>query len=125
MAKSTPSTAFTHIAPRPSSRWRPGKCFFSPRTSRTGEDIFQEPAPGDASVAEVEVRRLLGHAAWHDLGAAWMERTSRGQVGQVGRLAGDRIQRLLAAELRHRAEQGSRVRVLRGVEQLPDGRLLD
>src|SRR5437870_4329868 len=125
MAKSTPSTAFTHAPPRPSSPCRAGKCFFSPRTSRTGDDIFQEPAPRDASVAEVEVPRFLGHAAWHGLGAARMEGASRRQVGQVGWLARDRIERLLAAELRHRAEQGPRVRVLGGVEQLPDGRLLD
>src|SRR6266850_2708448 len=133
MAKSTPSTALTHLLPRPSSPRRTGKCFFSPRTSRTGSATvrscfplaFHEPAPGDATVAEGEVARLLGHAAWHGLGAARMKRATRGQVRQVGRLARDRIQRLLAAELRHRAEQGSRVRVLGVVEQLPHRRLLD
>src|SRR2546422_8946588 len=118
MAKSTPSTAFTHLPARPSSPCRAGKCFFSPRTSRTGEDIFQEPAPGDASVAEAEVPRLLGHAAWHGLGAARMEGASRGQVGQVGRLAWDRIQRLHAAELRHRDYQSALVLGLRGGEQI-------
>src|SRR2546427_6807295 len=48
-----------------------------------------------------------------------MEMTAGRQVGQVGWLARDRIQRLLAAELRHRADQGARVRMLGGVEQLP------
>src|SRR5205809_786049 len=125
MAKSTPSTAFTHVAWPASSRRRPGKCLVSPRTSRTGEDIVQEPAPRDAAVAEPEVRRLLAHAAWHGLGAARMEGTARRQARQVGGLAGNRIQRFLAAELGHRAEQGARVGVLRLVEQLPHRRLLD
>src|SRR3989442_224874 len=123
MAKSTPSTAFTHVAPRPNSPCRAGKCFASPRTSRTGSAM--EPAPGDASVGEAEVPGLVGRAAWQDIGAARMEVTAGRQVGQVGWLARDRIQRLLAAELRHRAEQGSRVRVLGVVEQLPHRRPLD
>jgi len=85
IAKSTPSTAFTHVLPRPSSPCRTGKCFFSPRTSRTGSATvrsrfvlaFHEPAPGDAPVAEMEVPRLLARAAWHGLGAARMKRASR------------------------------------------------
>src|SRR6266568_1928970 len=133
MAKSTPSTAFTNVRTCPSSPCRAGKCFFSPRTSRTGSATMrfpfllavEEPAPGDTSVARVEVSRLVGDAAWQDLGAARMEGASRGQVRQVGWLACDRIQRLLAAELRHGAEQGSRVRVLGRVEQLPHRCLLD
>src|SRR6185369_3097120 len=120
MAKSTPSTALTHVLLRPSSPWRAGKCFVSPRTSRMGSATvrfrdrvaFQEPAPGDAAVTEIEVARLLGRAAGQGLGAARVEGASRGQGGQVRRLARDRIQGLLAAELRHRAEQGARVRVL-------------
>src|SRR5213596_3364263 len=68
MAKSTPSTAFTQVAP------------------------------------------------WQDIGTARMEVTAGRQVGQVGWLARDRIQRFLAAELRHRADQGARVRMLGGVE---------
>src|SRR6266850_4347188 len=123
MAKSTPSTAFTHVDPRPNSPCRAGKCLASPRTSRTGSAM--EPAPGDAAVGEAEIPGLVGRAAWQDIGAAWMEVTPGRQVGQVGRLARDRIQRLLAAELRHRADQGARVRVLGGVEQLPHRRLLD
>src|SRR5438552_2087629 len=58
MAKSTPSTAFTQVAPRPNSPCRAGKCFASPRTSRTGSAM--EPAPGDASVGEAEVPGLVG-----------------------------------------------------------------
>src|SRR6267142_6393167 len=123
MAKSTPSTAFTRVAPRPTSPCRAGKCFTSPRTSRTGSAM--EPASGDASVGEAEVPRLVGRAAGQDVGAARMEVTTGRQVGKVGRLARDRIQRLLVAELRHRADQGARVRVLGSVEELPHRRLLD
>src|SRR5438132_11707171 len=125
MAKSTPSTAFTHVAPRPSSRWRTGKCFFSPRTSRTGEAIAHEPAPRDAAAGEVDIARFFGRAAGHRLGAARVEGAARREVGQVRRLAGDRVQGLLAPELRHRAEQGARVRMLGVVEQRAHGPLLD
>src|ERR1700675_4544345 len=117
IAKSTPSTAFTNAVPRPNTPWLTGKCFVSPRTSRTGSAmggfcfVFQEPAPGDVSVAEVELRGLVRHAASLGVGAAGMEVTTRRKTGRVGGLAGDRIQRLSTAELRHRADQGSRVRV--------------
>src|SRR5512145_2085100 len=104
MVKSTPSTAFTDAARRPSSPRRTGKCFFSPRTSRTGDDIFQEPASGHASVAEAHVPRLVGRAAGQRLGAARVEGAARGQPGEIRRLARNRIERLLAAELGHRAE---------------------
>src|SRR5262245_38845815 len=125
IARSTPSTAFTHVAGPPSSPRRTGKCFFSARTSRTGEDIVQEPAPRDAAVARAKVARLLGHAPRHDLGTARMERTPRGQIGQVRGLTADRIERLLAAQARHRAEQRARVRMLGRVEELAHWRLLD
>src|SRR4029434_6111274 len=126
MAKSTPSTARTHVRLRPSSPCRAGKCFVSPRTSRTGSVTvrlrfrvaFQEPAPGDAAVTEVEVPRLLRRAAGNCLGAARVEGASRGQGSQVGWLPRNRIQGLLAAELRHRAEQGPRVRMLGGIDEL-------
>src|SRR4030095_16687684 len=133
MAKSTPSTALTHARLRPSSPWRAGKCFVSPRTSRMGSATvrfsdrvaFQEPAAGHTAVTEGEVARLLGRAAGQDLGAARVEGASRGQGGQVGWLARDRIQGLLASEILHRDEQGARVRVLGGIEQLSHRRLLD
>src|SRR2546422_5646423 len=114
MAKPTPSTAFTHVALRPNNPCRAGKCFASPRTSRTGSAM--EPAPGDASIGELDVAGLIGRAAGQDIGAARMKMTAGRQVGQVGWLARDRVQRLLAAERRHRADQGARVRVLGGVE---------
>src|SRR5438105_13343926 len=123
MAKSTPSTAFTHVAVPPSSRRRAGKCFFSPRTSRTGEDIVQEPAPGDAAVAQNDVARLVTHAARHDVGTPRVEGTPRGQVRQIGRLAADGVERLLVAELRHRAEQRARGGVFGTVEELAHRRL--
>src|SRR5687768_14081061 len=119
MAKSTPSTALTHRPPRPNSPCRAGKCFASPWTSRTGDDIaFQQPAAGDGPVAEADVLRLVGHAAGHRLGTARMEGAAARQVGGVGGLARNRIQRLLAAELRHRPQQGTRVRMLGVVEEL-------
>src|SRR5215813_7685776 len=90
MARSTPSTAFTHVAGPPRSRRRTGKCFFSARTSRTGEDIVQEPAPRDAAVARANVARLLGHAARHDVGAARMKGAPGGETGQVRGLPADR-----------------------------------
>src|SRR5215510_11209028 len=125
IAKSMSSTAFTTVAGPPKSRCRRGKCFFSPRTSRTGEDIVQEPAAGDAPVARAEVTRLVGHATRHDLRAARVERAAGREPGQVRGLAADGIERLLAAELRHRADQGARVGMLGGVEELAYRRLLD
>src|SRR5688572_15971290 len=126
MAKSMPSTALTDFPPRPNSRWPAGKCLASPRTSRTGDDIvFQQPAPRDGPVAEAAVSGLVGHAAGHHLGTARVERAAPRQVRRVGWLARNRIERLLAPELRHRAEQGARVWVLGVVEQLAYRRLLD
>src|ERR1051325_10208145 len=93
MTKSTPSTALTHAPVRPSSPRRVGKCFVRPRTSRMGLAI--EPAPGDAPGLEVEITRLLGRAARQDLGAARVEGTPARQAGQVGRRAGDGVERLL------------------------------
>src|SRR5215813_6864634 len=124
IAKSMPSTAFTTVAAPPRSRCRTGKCFLSPRTSRTGEDIVHEPATGDASVARAEVTRLIGHAARHDLRAARVERAPGWEPGQIRGLTADGIERLLAAELRHRADQRARVGMLGGVEELAHGRLL-
>src|SRR5262245_46390203 len=125
IAKSMSSTALTTVAGPPKSRCRTGKCFFRPRTSRTGEDIVQEPAAGDAPVARAEVRRLVGHAARHDLRAARVERAAGREPGQVRGLTADGIERFLAAELRHRADQGARVGMLGGVEELAHRRLLD
>src|SRR5438552_2546658 len=101
MVKSTPSTAFTTLAP-PSSRCRAGKCFFKFRASRTGDAIAHQPAAGDAVVAGVNVLRLVGRAAREHFRAARVKGAARGQAGEVRRLARDRVERLLAAELRHR-----------------------
>ena len=133
MAKSTPSTAFTHVPPASEQPLPRGEVLRQPPDFKNGfghgplllRVAFQEPAPGDAAVTEAEVARLLGRAAGHGLGAARVEGASRGQGREIGWLARDRVQGLLAAELRHRAEQGARVRVLGGVEQLPHRRLLD
>src|SRR5262245_10987381 len=131
MAKSTPSTALTTRLPRPSRPWRAGKCFFSPETSRTGSAMGgflrtgQEPAPGDAAVAKVDVPWLLARASGDGFGTARVKGASRGQRGEVGRLPRDRIEGLLAAEPGHRAHQGARVGVLGIVEQFTHRRLLD
>src|SRR5687768_5017676 len=125
IVKSIPSTALTDTPPRPSSPVRTGKCFLSPRTSSTGGGMVHEPAAGDAAVALGEVARFFARAARQRLGAAGVEGAARRQARQVRRLARDRVERLLAAELRHRAEQCPRVGVLGRVEQLADGRLLD
>src|SRR2546427_4287724 len=125
MANSTPSTALTHVAPRPKSGRRPGKYFFSPWISRTGEGIAHEPAPRDAAVREAEIVRLLGRAARDGLRAARMKGAAPWQTCQIWGLAGDRVQGLLAAELRHRAQQGARVRMLGVVEELAHRPLLD
>src|SRR5262245_50644292 len=106
MTKSTPSTALIHVPARPSRPWRAGKCFFSPRTSRTGAatrpsgpyGIAQEPAPGHAPARAGEVSRLLDGAAIHGLRAAGLERTARRQARQVRRLTRDRVERLLAPQ---------------------------
>src|SRR5882672_6110053 len=116
MAKSMPSTAFTHVASRPNSRWRTGKCFVRPRTSRTGEAIVHEPAPRHAFAGDAEVGGLVHRAAGQRVGAARVEGAARRKARQIRRLAGDRVQGLLAPELRHRAEEGARVRVLGVVE---------
>src|SRR5262245_52516900 len=125
IAKSTPSTAFTEAVSRERSPRRTGKCFFSPRTSRTGGAMFQKPAACDAAVGKLEVGRLRGRAALHGLATARMEGAPGRKAREVRRLPGDRVERLLAAELRHRAQERPRVRVLRIVEQLLHRCLLD
>jgi hypothetical protein len=69
--------------------------------------------------------RLLDAAAIESVGAARMEGAAEWELGQIGRLAGDGVQGLLAADLRNRAEQGFGVRVARRTEQLVDGALFD
>src|SRR5262245_55894638 len=123
MTRSTPSTAFTHVAGPPRSRRRTGKCFVRRRTSRTGSVTrgafgLQEPAAGDAAVTEMDVVRLVHPTAGEGVGAARVEGAPARESGQVGGLAGNRVERLLAAELRHRAEQSPRVGMLGVVEQL-------
>ena len=54
-----------------------------------------------------------------------MKVTSWGQVGQVWRLAGDGIQGLFTANLRHRAEQSPGVGVFGGVEHFPHRAVFD
>src|SRR5262245_36031707 len=125
IAKSTPSTAFTEAVSRERSPRRTGKCFFSPRTSRTGGAMFQKPAASDAAVAEWEVGRLRDGAVLHGLATARMKGAPGRKAREVRRLPGDRVERLLAAELGHRAQQRARVGVLGVVEQLLHRRLLD
>src|SRR5262249_47088821 len=107
MAKSMPSTAFTHAPPRPSGPDRTGKCLVRSRASRTGEVtwrfhrllVVQEPAPRAAAPGEVILPRLLLRAARSGIGTARLEVASSGQARQVGRLSGDRVEGILAPEL--------------------------
>src|SRR5688572_9457057 len=125
IAKLTPSTALTNVRTRASNPCRTGKSLVSPRTSRTGDAIFHEPAAGHASVVDVNVARLVRRTARQRVGAAGMEGASGRAIGEIRRLARDRVERILAAELRHRADQRARVRMLRIVEQRTHRRLLD
>src|SRR5438093_12036400 len=101
MAKSTPSTAFTHVAPRPSSRWRTGKCFLSPRTSRTGEAIAHEPAPRDAAAGEPEIARLSVHPSKYHLGDVAVDVSTTRDDGEGRRQASDSVPEHMVHVLRH------------------------
>src|SRR5436189_255951 len=69
--------------------------------------------------AHVVPPRILDPAAIHRLTAARMEATPGRQIGEIRRLAGDAVERLLDAELWNRVEQGARVRMPGAVEQTP------
>src|SRR5207248_10664151 len=99
-----------------------------PSTSTTGAAIetrcglpvlrLGTPATRPPFAADPDFTGFLDAAARHRLGTARVEGAARRQRGQIGRLARDREQLLLAAELRHRAEQAPGVGVLRRIEEV-------
>src|SRR5438094_5758330 len=131
-AKSIPSTALTQpIRRRGKTAVVTGKCLVSPSTSNSGGDMKvlfgwlalrnSTPAPRRPPGTDPQLGRLLTGAARHRLGAARVKGAARGQRSEIRRMAGNGEQRLLAAELRHRAEEALGVGMLRRVEQLAHG----
>src|SRR5713101_1866211 len=128
-AKSMPSTAFTQaVFLRGNSAVVTGKCLVRPSISNSGGGMdflcgiaglrLGEPAPRRPRAADLHLWRLFAGATRQCRGAARVKGAARRQGREIGRLAGDREQLFLAAELRHRAEQGLGVGMLWGVEQL-------
>src|SRR6266545_1684554 len=135
-AKSMPSTALTQpIRRRGKTAVVTGKCLVRSSTSNSGGDMKVlfglrvlrrgAPAPRRPPGSDPQLDGLLAGAAGHCVGAARVKSAARGQRSEVRRLAGDRVKRLLAAELRHRAQEAPGVGVLRGVEQFAHGAGLD
>ena len=140
--KSMPSTALTQaICRRGNSAVVTGKCFVSPSISSSGcgmavlravisgwapengsRDVrcvaFGEPAPRRPGFGDRHLGRLFRRTLRQRIGTARVEGAARRQGREIGRLARDREQLFLAAELRHRAEQRLRVGVPAAVEQL-------
>src|SRR5437667_1263531 len=132
IAKSTPSTALTQpILRRSSIPVLTGKCFSRACSSSNGADIFflclliDEPASRRPIRSEAADLRLLYHAARHGVGATRVKGTAPWKLGKIGRLAWDRKERLLAAELWHGTEQSLGVGVLRSTEQVAYRTLFD
>src|SRR6266436_3786879 len=132
IAKSTPSTAFTQpIWRRSSIPVLTGKYFWRFSSSSNGAGIFflwlliQQPALRRPVRANPLIVRVSGHALGHAMGASRVEGAARRRLGEVGGVPRDRVERLLAAELWHRAEQGLGVGVLRRPEQIADRTVLD
>src|SRR5271166_5849137 len=130
--KSTPSTAFTQaILRRSNIPVLTGKYFCRLCSSSSGAGILflcrliEQPAPCRPIPSEAAVGGLLLAALRHGVGATGVERAARRQLGEIGGLARDGVERLLAAELRHRAEQSLGIRVLRCTEEVAHAALLD
>src|SRR6516165_1307351 len=127
-----PSTALTQpIFRRNKAPVLTGKYFWRFSSSSNGASILclfrlvDEPALRGPMRPDIAFLRLLLSATQHGVGAAWMKGAARRQLRQVWRVPGDREKRLLAAELRHRAEQSPRIGVLRSMEQIAHAALLD
>src|SRR5579884_1750396 len=116
IARSTPSTALTQpflrqpIVPAPA-----GKYLRTPSSSSSGADIplscavVEEPAFGRPARGDRLFARFRGEAFRHRVRAARVKGAAPRQLRQIGRMAGDRVERLLAAELRGGAEQSRRI----------------
>src|SRR5215469_18208001 len=129
---STPSTALTQpVLRRSSTPVLTGKYFCRFCSSSSGADILSlcpllsEPASRCPSGSNLPVLRFSRHALRQRAGAAGVKCATVAQLGQIWRLAGDRIERLFASKLWHRTEQGLGVGMLRRLEQVAHGALLD
>src|SRR6516165_10719023 len=98
MAKSTPSTAFTQpVLRRNRAPVLTGKYFSRFCSSSNGADILflcfliEEPTSRGPLRCEAPIFGLLCHAARHGMGATRMKCAARRQLGQIGRLARDRV----------------------------------
>src|SRR2546426_4390189 len=116
MLKLMPSTAFTQPWALPRNEAPTGKCFLRSRTSSKGSAMSalgdgRQPAPRGDAIAERLIPRLLGPTALHRPRAARMEAAARREVGQIWRLARDRVEGLLGPELRDGVEQGAAIRM--------------
>src|SRR5215831_19621033 len=127
MAKLIPSTAFTQAV----LRWKnapvpTGKYLRTSLSSSSGAVMdhrcgeMRKPASCRPSRAALIVFGVLRRAARHRLGATRVKGTAGRWSNQIGRLARNGIQWLLAPELGHGAEQRLRVGVLGGIEKVSD-----
>src|SRR5262249_24395965 len=112
IVKLIPSTALTTPRVLPKSEPPTGKCFWRSRTSSNGLGTLRldrQPAPDGAVAVQVELRRLLDAAAVDRPLAARLKVAPGRQLGEVRRLPGDPVERLLHAQLRNGVEQRFRV----------------
>src|SRR5215469_328891 len=131
-AKSTPSTALTQPSLRRSSvPVLTGKYFWTLCSSSSGADIFLlwllvgEPALRRPVGLDLPILGLPADALRHRVGAARVKCAARRQLGEVRGVSRDRVERVFAAELGHRAEQRPSVGVPRRAEQIAHRTLFD
>src|SRR5262245_45404485 len=125
MLKLMPSTAFTQAVVRGSSAPLPtGKYLRTSSTTSIGalmKHLCCKPASRAPIQATLNIIGFLRCTAWKCIAAAWMEGAAGRWVRQVGRLAGDGIERLFAAKLGHGAEQCAGVGMFRRAEKIAYG----
>src|SRR5262245_2482625 len=125
MEKLTPSTAFTQpvlrlrIAPVPT-----GKYLRKLSSSSSGAVMHHrcsepgQPASGCPPWGALNVLGILRRAVLHHLGATWVKGAAGWRACQIGRLARNGIEWLLASELGHGAQECFGVGVFGGIEQV-------
>src|SRR5438105_6202 len=108
IVKSMPSTALTQaVFLRGKSAVVTGKCLVRPSISNSGGGMdilcritslrLGEPAPRRPGVADLHLRRFIGRATRQGLRATRVKGASAGEGREIGRLARDGEQLLLAA----------------------------
>src|SRR5690349_584524 len=129
---STPSTALTQpILRRNSTPVPTGKYFRRFCSSSNGADIFflcplvDEPAFCRPIRSDPTIVGLSRRTLRQRIGTTRTKGAAGTELREVGRLARDCVERLLAPELGHRAEQRLGVGMLRGPEQVAHRALLD